>query len=68
MINLNSIQDDLKEIVELDKIGIVGETHSYNIYAGQYHIKNIKLFNFIKWGGKICSIILIGYIIYKIVL
>ncbi len=40
---------------------------TYNIYAGQHHIKNMKLFNFMKWGGKICSIILIGYIIYKIV-
>ena len=66
MINLNTLQNDLQIIVELDKVDIAGETEFYKIYSGKYSIKNQRMFKFFKWSTKICSIILFGYIIYKL--
>lgn len=67
MINLHELQNHIKVACELTNNGVTGESRTYEIFAGRYHQKNLRWFKFAKWSTKICSILLVGYIIYKII-
>ena len=68
MINLHNLQGDIVRATEFTKSGIAGETQTYQIYSGKHHQKNLTLFKLAKWSTRICSILLVCYIIYKIIL